>query len=165
MNTLLIYTERKLQAYSSDLSYVRPRYTLLAQVVMQLGFPAITLGSLFTGWLPEKPLVVFSIYDEKNKLDRKVALELYSKGSAWFLLVMRGKRNPCSRFNLLILLYCLLTTLLCQKKKSRTLNHYSLLWVGRLFMEMMNLKGYHLNCRQHHLIGHRREFMVMVVLT
>ncbi|MFU2028653.1 amidohydrolase [Bacillus wiedmannii] len=25
-----------------------------------------------------------SIYDEKNKLDRKVALELYSKGSAWF---------------------------------------------------------------------------------
>lgn len=26
-------------------------------------------------------------------------------------------------------------------------------------------KIYHLNCRQHHLIGHRREFMVMVVLT
>ncbi|WP_437131653.1 amidohydrolase [Bacillus atrophaeus] len=25
-----------------------------------------------------------SIYDEKNKLDRNVALELYSKGSAWF---------------------------------------------------------------------------------
>ncbi|MCY8971174.1 amidohydrolase [Bacillus atrophaeus] len=25
-----------------------------------------------------------SIYDEKNKLDRKVAMELYSKGSAWF---------------------------------------------------------------------------------
>ncbi|QUF64352.1 amidohydrolase [Bacillus atrophaeus] len=25
-----------------------------------------------------------SIYDEKNKLDRKLALELYSKGSAWF---------------------------------------------------------------------------------
>ncbi|WP_142313520.1 amidohydrolase [Bacillus wiedmannii] len=25
-----------------------------------------------------------SIYDEKNKLNRKVALELYSKGSAWF---------------------------------------------------------------------------------
>ncbi|MDF9762202.1 putative amidohydrolase YtcJ [Peribacillus simplex] len=25
-----------------------------------------------------------SIYNEKNKLDRKVALELYSKGSAWF---------------------------------------------------------------------------------
>ncbi len=25
-----------------------------------------------------------SIYDEKNKLDRKVALELYSKGSSWF---------------------------------------------------------------------------------
>ncbi|MEB9629091.1 MULTISPECIES: amidohydrolase [Bacillus cereus group] len=25
-----------------------------------------------------------SIYDEKNKIDRKVALELYSKGSAWF---------------------------------------------------------------------------------
>ncbi|XKK36802.1 hypothetical protein HFP66_29870 [Bacillus sp. A17A.1] len=36
---------------------------------------------------------------------------------------------------------------------------------GRLFMEMMNLKIYHLNCRQHHLIGHRRAFMVMVVLT
>ncbi|MEC1899850.1 amidohydrolase [Bacillus atrophaeus] len=25
-----------------------------------------------------------SIYDEKNKLDRKVSMELYSKGSAWF---------------------------------------------------------------------------------
>lgn len=34
-----------------------------------------------------------SIYDEKNKLDRKVALELYSKGSAWFS-GDEGKKEP-----------------------------------------------------------------------
>ena len=39
-----------------------------------------------------KPLVGFP-YTMKNKLDRKVALELYSKGSAWFS-GDEGKKEP-----------------------------------------------------------------------
>ena len=48
-------------AYSSDLSYVRPLVYLLAPVVMQPGFPAITLGLLFTGWLLENHWWAFHI--------------------------------------------------------------------------------------------------------
>ncbi len=44
---------------------------LLAPVVMQRGFPAITLELLFTGWLQEKPLVVFRYTDEKMNLIEK----------------------------------------------------------------------------------------------
>lgn len=42
--------------------------------------PWVALYWMVTG----KTIGGLSIYDEKNKLDRKVALELYSKGSAWF---------------------------------------------------------------------------------
>lgn len=42
--------------------------------------PLVALYCMVAG----KTIGGLSIYDEKNKLDRKVALELYSKGSAWF---------------------------------------------------------------------------------
>ncbi|MGR5864356.1 amidohydrolase family protein [Bacillus cereus] len=91
-------------------------------------------------------------------------MELYSKGSAWFS-DDEGKKGTLAVGQFADLAVLSADYFTVPEEEIKNLESLLTIMGGQVVYGNDEFKIYHLNCRQHHLIGHRRAFMVMVVLT